>query len=124
MLQTLHSLKSTVYQSISCPPTVSIKDEMSRRQSVGYEMEDLRRNVTVLTNRNADLTKRNADFINMITDLEGQIELARNDKSKELQDKLSAYEAQVGLYCTPMHACINVHMCVCVCVHALVCDVG
>ena len=120
MLQTLHSLKSTVYQSISCPPTVSIKDEMSRRQSVGYEMEDLRRNVTVLTNRNVDLTKRNADFINTITDLEGQIELVRNDKSKELQDKLSAYEAQVGLHCTPMHACINVHMCVCM----LLCDVS
>ena len=106
VLLTLRSLKSSVYQPISCSPTVSIKDEMSRRQPVSYEVEDLRRNVADLTKRNADLTNKNADLV----------DLARNDKSKELRDKLSAYEAQVGLHCTPMHACINVHMCVCACV--------
>ena len=97
---------------------------MSRRQSVSYE--DLRRNVADLTKMNADLTnktadhtKRNTELINKIADLEEKIELVRNDKSKELRDQLSVYEAQVGLHCTPMHACINIHMCVC----ALVCDV-
>ena len=72
-------------------------DEANKRQSsAAYEVENLRRSVADLNNRNSDLKNANADLAHRNTDLLGQVEQSRNDQSKqELQDRIGAYEAQV-----------------------------